>query len=371
MLTSYYRYFLLIFSFLLFGSVHATIVNDLYVAKVPVSHQTAQTRNPAIEKAFQAVLIKVSGNSQVIDNSTLKQAFSKASDYVQQYNYTKNRNSDANVKPYVLVVNFAPSAINNLLLHAKLPVWGEDRPLILFWIAADINGKKSLIGVNDSSPIPALIEQYADARGMPVIFPVLDLTDLNQLSVSDVMAPFVTSITQASVRYGSNVVVIVRFTQTQQQWQSNWTLVSNNSSLNWAIKGQALTAMVKSGINSISDALATQFAVLGAAQQNKLNLKINGINTVAEFAKAEKYLSHLAIVTHVNLLQIAANQVTFQLDIVGTVAALQQAIKLDHILTPSGYAMNLAAIEVNSKANSSEVDHSNKTALTLAYRWTP
>ena len=365
MLTSYYRYFLLIFLLLLALTSKATLVNDLYSAKIPVGQQTAATRQSAIQRAFQAVLIKVSGSSQIMSNPMLQQTLANVGNYVQQYSYAENNNGDPTL-PYLLRVNFAPNAINGLLLKAKLPVWGADRPLVLFWIATNTNKKEKLISASDSSSILSLIEQDADARGLPVIFPVLDLTDLKQLSVSDVMAPFVTSITQASVRYGSDVVMILRFTELNNLWQSHWTLVANNHTLNWTIKGDNLKTIVQQGINKTSDALAAQFALIGAAQQTKLNLRISGINNVVAYAKVRKYLSHLAIVTNVNLLDSNATQVTFQLNVVGSVAALQQAIKLDHLLIPLGYAMDLTAQPTPVTGNAT-----NQTALTLTYRWTP
>ena len=368
MLTSYYRYFLLIFLLLLAINAKATLVDDLYTAKVPVSKQNVRIRNAAIDKAFRAVLIKVSGNSNVANNATLKVAMSKAENFIQQYSYTNNENSNADAFPYLLTVDFAPNAINKLLLQAKLTVWGNDRPLILFWLATDIGGQQKLIGASDKSSIPSLIEQYADTRGMPVIFPVLDLTDLNQISATDVMAPFINSITQASVRYGSNVVAIVRFKKEVGQWQSYWTLVANGAPLNWQIKGKVLDAIIQSGINSISDTLAEQFALVGAAQQTKLNIKIEGINSVAAYKKVRQYLSRLAIVNQINLIQLSNNQLIFQLDIVGTVATLQGAIKLDHVLVPSGYALDLAALHNNVANNTASLVATN---LTLAYKWTP
>ena len=106
----------------------------------------------------------------------------------------------------------------------------------------------------------------------------------------------------------------------------------------------------------------------GDAQQTKLDLKISGINNVAPYKKARQYLSQLAIVNQVNLIQLTSNEVIFQLDIVGTVAALQRAIKLDHVLTPSGYALDLAALHNNTQPST---DTSAAAAnLTLAYKWT-
>ncbi len=365
MLTSYYRYFLLIFLLLFAIAAKATVVDDLYTAKIPVSKQTLTA---AIDKAFRAVLVKVSGNSNVVSNATLKAAMPKVENYIQQYSYVKNENNNADAFPYVLVVDFAPNAINQLLLQAKLPVCGDDRPLILFWLATDIDGQQKLIGASDKGPIPNLIEQYADARGMPVIFPVLDLTDLNQISASDVMAPFISSITQASVRYGSNVIAIIRFKKIADQWQSYWTLVANSTPLNWTIKGKVLGAIIQSGINSISDALAEKFALVGAAQQTKLDLKIEGVNTIAAYKKTRQYLSRLAIVNQVNLIQVTNDQVIFQLDIVGNIAALQRTIKLDHVLTATGYALDLSALQ--NHAGNSTTASTAAANLTLAYKWT-
>ena len=196
---------------------------------------------------------------------------------------------------------------------------------------------------------------------------MLDLTDLNQLSVTDVMAPFVSVISQASVRYGSNAVVIVRFNQQGQQgqqWSSFWTLVANNTLQNWRTKGNNLQVVIQQGIDDVVDGLAGQFSLKNGNEESKVNIALSGINNLAAYAKARNYLNRLSPVKSVALLSVQGNKVSFQLSLVGSLASLQQAIKLDHTLTPSSQ---------NSEEPVTPVDSSDNVVqmVSLAYQWTP
>ena len=59
-------------------------VNDLYQAKIPVDSQASKQRNIAIKKALQAVVLKVGGQSDVLNNKIIRQAVSKATSYLSQ-----------------------------------------------------------------------------------------------------------------------------------------------------------------------------------------------------------------------------------------------------------------------------------------------
>ncbi|MES9980136.1 MAG: DUF2066 domain-containing protein, partial [Candidatus Thiodiazotropha sp. 6PLUC5] len=69
------------------SSVYAESVTNLYEAEVPVSGQSAEARTKGIRDAFAGVLVKVSGDSSLRDNSDLAQLLKRASGLVQQYRY--------------------------------------------------------------------------------------------------------------------------------------------------------------------------------------------------------------------------------------------------------------------------------------------
>jgi hypothetical protein len=348
----YFRYLMILILSIL-SVAWAAPVGDLYKLSIPVVDQSSENRDAAVAQGLAIILIKVSGNSHVAENTKIKKDLTNAADLVQQYSYEPNTDTASSSQfPYLLDINFQATAVNNLLVKAKLFIWGDDRPLTIFWIADSSNGAVKLLSATDNNPLLNLIEQNAQRRAIPVIFPVLDLTDLNQVSVNDVVAPSVNTLNQASTRYGSNAVAIVRVSQEGATWKSLWTLALGNSVLNWSFTANNLDSVVQQGVDNIANALANQFASSGANHHQALQLRITNINSLQDYAQAYRYLEQLALVDDVLLLHIDGTQVTFSLTITGTVAALQNAINLDNTLT----AITGATVVTDTE---------------LVYQWTP
>lgn len=332
MLTRRYLTIFTIILWLLCASAQATVVKDLYSATIPVTNQRAATRLTAIHQAFMTILVKVSGNSRLATLEPLQSASKLAENYVQQYSFLKNADDSDSSHPYLLNVNFVPNAINSLLLRHNIPVWGRDRPLILFWVSHTQTGHSNLVGANSQDPLANMIDQYTDARGIPAILPLLDLSDLKTVSASDVQAPFVQVLQAASSRYGSNAMVILRVNSKPNNVLSRWTLVINDVPQSWQVKANDLKTVINKGTNQVADILAAQFAVAGQTQQSEVDVHVSGLASLTGFARARDYLQRLAPVKSASILQITTDGVTFQLQLVGSVSDLQKAITLDHTL---------------------------------------
>lgn len=354
MFTRHYRKILGLFLLLFIATSHATVVQDLYVAQIPVADQSHSTRIAGIKTAFRSVLVKVTGNAQRVDSLDLDAAASGAESYVQQYSFEQNPNKSDAAHPFLLLVNFAPNAINSFLLKENLPVWGQDRPLTLFWVLDANKGNPQLIGANSANPIADLIDTDTDARGIPAIMPLLDLTDLKNVSITDVQAPFMNTLQQASLRYGANALVVVRIEEKNNHIQSRWTLQVNDTTMNWQFKAAQLTQVINLGVNQVADTLANQFSVSDKMQQTEVMVHVSGLQSLNDFAKAKQYLQSLAPVKEASIAQIAPDNVTYKVQLVGSMQDLQQVIQLDHVLR----AVTNTALEPSSD-----------TTPSLDYQW--
>jgi hypothetical protein len=367
------------FSILLANLALAAVVPNLYHAQIPVATQNPADRPAALKEAYQAVLIKVTGNSKIMQNARIRANAAQAETYIQQYSYQINTEANNAMYPYQLVVQFDPEAINRSLLVAKLPIWGQDRPLTIFWIAATVNGQQRLLSASDEGPIPTLLDKAAQIYGLPILFPILDLNDLNQLSVTDVTGRFVAPVVQASVRYGSNAIVMINIEQKDNQWISLWTLITANAPQSWSVQSADLNNVMTQGVDKLVGMLSQQFALPGASQHTAMMIQLNGIDNLNDYARANRYLQRLAIVKKVTLTQLTGGQATFQLSLAGDSAGLQKAIALDPTLTP----VNQPGTQVVATPNRTEelpMPLSTSTPITatpsnqsdlLVYQWTP
>ncbi|MSP52796.1 MAG: DUF2066 domain-containing protein [Gammaproteobacteria bacterium] len=367
----------------------AAVVPNLYNAQIPVASQNSSDRPAAIKEAYQSVLIKVTGNGKVMQNARIRTNAAQAETYIQQYSYQTNTDANNATYPYQLLVQFDPEAINRSLLAAKLPIWGQDRPLTIFWIATTVNAEQRLLSASDESPILIALDKSAQIYGLPILFPILDLNDLNQLSVTDVTGRFVAPVVQASVRYGSNAVVMINIEQQNNQWTSLWTLVTANAPQSWSVQDADLNNMIAQGMNKLVSMLSQQFALSAASQHTIVKIQINGIANLSDYARVTRYLKRIAVVKKVTLLALARQQATFQLGLASNSASLQKSIALDPTLTPvkqpevQPVAALLNSPGVNSPGDvpaplstpttptPSSTTVQNNFTETLVYQWTP
>lgn len=108
-------------------TAYAVKMESIYEVQMPVTSQSEQQREQAMQQAFKQVLTKVSGNSIIGENSVIKAALLQAKDNVQEFSYVSSNNSAA---PFLLRVKFDPQAIKQLLRQANVSIWHENQPLV-------------------------------------------------------------------------------------------------------------------------------------------------------------------------------------------------------------------------------------------------
>ncbi|MGA7802261.1 MAG: hypothetical protein WCC36_15800, partial [Gammaproteobacteria bacterium] len=89
------------------------------------------------------------------------------------------------------------------------------------------------------------------------------------------------------------------------------------------------------GVDGAADRLAGRLAVrLGAGGMTPLSLTVDGVQSLADYARVSKYLASLTPVQQLDVSRVDNGQVTFQLKLDGAAGALDQAIALGSVLHP-------------------------------------
>jgi len=189
--------------FLLAGPAMATKVSGLYRAEAAVAGVEANQRSEAIRQALVNVLVKVTGNRNIASRKALAGDIKNASRYVQQYSYqlAKDAEMASEGEPQrFLLVSFDRAAIDRLLRDQGLPVWSENRPSILSWMGVERQSRRRLMDSERDTPVRSALEETARTRGLPLLFPLMDLEDQGRLQVGDIWGEFETNIRGASNR---------------------------------------------------------------------------------------------------------------------------------------------------------------------------
>ena len=90
----------------------------------------------------------------------------------------------------MLSVVFNKDAIDNLLRENAIAIWGKERPSTLLLISYNVNKDASIVSSDTTPAVVKELDELSARKGLPVLFPLLDLEDRVQLGIQDIIDPF-------------------------------------------------------------------------------------------------------------------------------------------------------------------------------------
>lgn len=358
-----------------FISLHSSLalqVSGLYSQDVPVANDGEAERNRAFEDALAAVVIKVSGDPRWLEDPTIGRAISQAQSYVEATSYFSesiqlpledNTLSDEvqaeqfyTAEQRFISVNFASSLIDELLAEASIPVWDSNRPSVLVWMVLQSSaGDRSFLTEDSNPEILQAMRDFATARGLPIIFPVLDFEDRRSLSENVVWNLDEQAIAAASERYGADSILAGRLHFTaSEELVGLWQFLFQEEAEVFDGFDTDLQSYLHDPLNRITTRLAGYFAILPESFAGEtIRLRIDGIKNLNAYSSLLSYVESLGLVATVTTAEVDGERIELQLSLLGDSRQLFEQIALDRDLLPI----------------SSTAAASNPPSL-LHYRWT-
>ncbi|KAE8175822.1 hypothetical protein CIT27_16315 [Photobacterium carnosum] len=339
--------FALLFLAVLVLPVQAATVNDLYRTQVTLIGSDQQADQAAREQGLANVLVKISGNTDILNNATIKTAITNSGRYVSQLGYSQVDGQRA------INLSFDKNQIKQLLIKSKASIWKDQRPNILVWMVDNDGQQRNILWDQSTNALVNDTKQAADSRGLPLTFPVGDITDETAVNASDLWGGFIDPIAVASTRYHADGLLLVK---AQQQPDANVTLhwqfyPQQPSKIATAevqpITGTTSGTLAQSSnkmINQVTDYLANKYAVvLGGVAGGKVNIEVDNIQSTENFFALEKMLNGLTTVNSANAMRIKGDSVIFQLNLQGSEQAFHQEISHDDQVRQTQSAIAFAA----------------------------
>lgn len=315
----------------------AADVTDLYQAESPVAGMEAAERKEAIGNAFGQVLIKVTGNRTVTSREALADDLQNAASYVQRYSYrSANEGGEEGEPARFLQVFFDKRLVDRLLRDRRLPVWNESRPVILAWVGVESRGRRRLLDPERDQKVRDLVKKQAEGRGLPVIFPLMDLEDQSQLQVADLWGDFESNIRAASRRYGADIILTGRLVQVAKAiWRGHWRFYYRDGLSDWESQGSDQSWVVEQGIQQGADLLAARYAPLQKERSlSTVRLRVRGVDSLERYIRLKKHLSEQGSIEGVVVVSLDGDTVIYDLHGQGGVSILQQGLGLGGLLEP-------------------------------------
>lgn len=238
-------------------SAFAVKMTNLYHADLPVSSQSDDERAQAVRQGFAQLLIKLTGNPDIEKNPDIKDAMKRADYFVQEYSYSSPTTNSAT---YFIHITFEPSDVDRLLHKSGLAYWGEKRPLILVWLAVtDTKNVTEIIGNETPGDVLDTMKVESNKLGLPLIFPLMDVIDMSQVSVDEVTSMSLPVLKQAGKRYAPNAYLIGKIEPSNDGYQSEWQLILDNDEWTWTITDKSMDSVITEVLNQASQALSKYY----------------------------------------------------------------------------------------------------------------
>lgn len=303
-------------------------VPTLYTAEVPLDEEADDPRADAYALALREVLTRVSGDQLAQNALALDELFPDPAAYVIRF---RPGTDDT------LFVSFDGDAIEQVLRNSGQLVWGADRPLTLVWLAVDWGqGSREIIGADDPERSAAQgrsidlnrrlrerVLAIAEQRGLPLVFPLLDTTDLQGVTFSDIWGGFDERILDASERYDVNSVLIGRIRPSPVR--ENWSYYFSGEERSWNGPPEAV-------VSQVADLLAAEFAVGGNAPLETVRLGISGVQTVESYGAVQNMLADVGVIERFMIVEVAGDRLGYRVDVRGGAERLRRALRFNGLI---------------------------------------
>ena len=314
--------------------------SDLFESEVVVPNQTPAARSDAFRVALSEVLVRVAGRNDVLASEPARGLLEDPAKLVQQYRYYTR--PDSHPPELLMWVRFDEASIRRGLQQEGLPYWGKERPDTLVWLAVEDRGRRYVVAAGDDSDVRQQIELAARQRGVPIVFPLMDLEDQSRARFTDIWGGFFDNVLQASERYSPQAVLIGRLNRSASGgWSSRWHLQVGSTPRAWSDSRSDLALLSQQGINDAADILASQFAVAsgGNAGDSGVTIEISGVDSLADYARVNAYLAALTSVAGMQLVRVNGPGLTYSLQLNGSLQDLTRTVAIGSVLEPAAGGM--------------------------------
>lgn len=309
--------------------VGAVDVPTLYTTEVPYDREARDARGDAYAAALKTVLMRVSGSELANAPDVVAELFPNPASYVMQFRPGANN---------TLWVSFDGEAIERTLRDAGQTVWGSDRPLTLVWLAVDWGqGRREVVGADDPGRtrdqsrsidrnrlIRERVLEVAERRGLPLVFPLLDTTDLQKVTFTDIWGGFDERVLDASERYDANSILIGRVRPSSSQ-RSRWTYYFSGSKT-------PMTGSPEAAVGQVADLLASEFAVAGNMPIETVALNVSGIVSLDAYGTVQDILGDVSLIESFTVTQVSGDRVSYRVDVHGGAARLGRALRFNGLV---------------------------------------
>lgn len=302
---------------------------DLYGVTVAVDDRQATTRMRAFSEALEVLIVRLAGRSALVGSDRLSAALADPDPLVSQYRYDVGGPAGGEL----LRVVFDRGAVRQLLAEADRVLWGAQRPVLMAWVAVQDGRVRRLVDAQaEAEPVGQALLVAAERRGVPLVLPVLDLAERQEVSVSDVWGGFVERLRTVAQGYDVDGLLLGRIAgpTAQGAWTARWELrLARQERPVWTTSGESAEVVARAGLERVADHLVERFGVAPGQGETRLLVRVKGVRSLGDYADALQRLGSVAPVELAQVQRINSDGIEITTRIRGSVDALRELLALD------------------------------------------
>ena len=310
-------------------AIYAQEAPNLYRAVVAVPDKTSESREAGINAAFAKVIIKLTGNSTVMQSPQLQPFLTDPRTLMDAVGFRDLPNQDDATSIAIgLDVSFDQQIVDRLIRQAQLPILPSNRPKILVWIIADdISFGRRFINepiaqqtiANDySTQLLAAVDNAMQGRAVPYLLPIYDLEDQLSLPLNQAWSLNADLIAAATQRYKADGWFAIRlYTASNGEIRGAWVYQSSGKRQLNDFRSTDMDSAIESAVDDILDGLMEAYTYVPQLDTNQLLVQIDGVSSLTSYRTLLDFFTDLQIVDSVQLYSVKAQQVILAVEIEG------------------------------------------------------
>src|SRR5581483_4967205 len=251
----------------------------------------------ALQEAMRQALVRATGRRESANDPALASLVEDAPKYVKSYSPGPRGE---------MQVIFDRTAVERAIVAAGRSVWDSERPFTLVVLYPPPSR-------GDADAARVALEQEAAARGLLISVVPLAIMDANGAELGR------DALLSTARRYGGDELLIGRTDAGAPAGQYQWTLYTGFSSQSWS--GQ-----LAAGIDGTVDLLAPVQGASLAQTEARVQVEVQGIANLTDYANIERILESLPGVRAANIARAGGNSVTFDITARGGSEAIDHAL---------------------------------------------
>jgi len=350
------------------GQGHTSVTADFFTTKHLVADQSLPNRHTAIQDGFADILVKLAGQDSILQRPELAPLLQNPRQFVEKFTYSELLNLDQSQT--LLTLQFTGDTIERLFFKYKLPLWSKDRPNIMVWLGVDARQGRHILAKGQTSTYQDFSQKLRDAaatRGLSIQLPLLDSQDQETITATDVWSLDMTSVVNASRRYGAQILLLGKVTQSPSgEWFTQWGLEYEGRASWNEDRAQSFELIAANVMAQVAEQLAGIYAVeVGHESTHALTLEIQGVDSLRDYADISTILNSLLPVSHLAVRRAQPGVLIYDVTVEGGERQLMSSLRLQPLLRSMP---NTQTFSTQTDAQLTE-QAAEATTTVLKYRW--